>query len=657
MSIRNQVMGAAGATAPGSPPDAKFNQVTMLLHGDGTNGGQNNTFVDSSSNNFTITRNGNTTQGSFSPYGPNWSNYFDGSGDTLKTSSSSAFAMPADFTIECWAFPLVQTQRYPLLFHMDTNSTAVQYDHDDAPNKFSLVIDGVRISPSSTQSPNAWYHIAGVRSGSTFTMYINGVSVATTTNSTSLASSAVSIGGNESISAELAYLGYISNIRIVKGTAVYTSNFTPSTTPLTAISGTSLLTCQSNRFVDNSTNNFSLTATGTPSVQRFSPFAPSTAYSTSVIGGSGYFDGTGDYLSAANNTNISVGTGAFTIEAWVYRQGGDADWRVMGGSVNACGFFGGRGGRLGLGRSNVAWDLESSTNVYNNNAWTHIVYVRDGSGNLSIFSNGVRVAATTGNSNDYGLNSGSLQVAAEQGGQTWIGYLSNFRLVKGTAVYSPTATTLTVPTAPITAVSGTGLLLNMTNAGIFDNAMMNDLETVGNAQISTSVKKYGTGSMYFDGTGDGLFARSTPDSAFGTGDFTVEFWINLAANLGSFVKIVEMGTTGNCFTIETQSTLNVLTVTNLTSTVYLTSSTALTTSTWIHVAVTRASGTLRIFQNGTQTGSVANTVDFPNSGGIYIGQSSTGQAMNGYIDDLRITKGHARYTANFTPPTAALSDN
>ncbi len=120
------------------------------------------------------------------------------------------------------------------------------------------------------------------------------------------------------------------------------------------------------------------------------------------------------------------------------------------------------------------------------------------------------------------------------------------------------------------------------------------------------------------------------------------------------VKIIEMGLTGACFTIETQTTLNTLTVTDLNTTVFLTSSSALTTGTWIHVAVTRASGTLRIFQNGTQTGSVANSTNFANSGSVYIGQSNSGQAMNGYIDDLRITKGIARYTTTFTPPTSAF---
>jgi hypothetical protein len=55
-----------------------------------------------------------------------------------------------------------------------------------------------------------------------------------------------------------------------------------------------------------------------------------------------------------------------------------------------------------------------------------------------------------------------------------------------------------------TAITNTSLLLLAPNAGIFDNTGKNNLETVGNAQIDTSVKKYGTGSMEFDGTGDYL---------------------------------------------------------------------------------------------------------------------------------------------------------
>ena len=69
----------SGKTATAAAADPYFYDVPLLLSGDGTNGAQNNTFIDGSTNAFTITRNGNTTQGSFSPYGSLWSNYFDGS--------------------------------------------------------------------------------------------------------------------------------------------------------------------------------------------------------------------------------------------------------------------------------------------------------------------------------------------------------------------------------------------------------------------------------------------------------------------------------------------------------------------------------------------------------------------------------------------------
>ena len=70
---------SAASTQGAAPADPYFYDVSLLLNGDGTNGAQNNTFLDSSTNNFTITRNGNTTQGSFSPYGSLWSNYLNGS--------------------------------------------------------------------------------------------------------------------------------------------------------------------------------------------------------------------------------------------------------------------------------------------------------------------------------------------------------------------------------------------------------------------------------------------------------------------------------------------------------------------------------------------------------------------------------------------------
>jgi hypothetical protein len=84
--------------------DPYFTYTTLLLHGDGTNNANNHAFVDSSNNNFTITRNGNATQGTFSPFGDNWSNFFDGNGDYLSFTGSSNLTAAGDFTFECWVF-------------------------------------------------------------------------------------------------------------------------------------------------------------------------------------------------------------------------------------------------------------------------------------------------------------------------------------------------------------------------------------------------------------------------------------------------------------------------------------------------------------------------------------------------------------------------
>lgn len=77
--------------------EAYFVYNSLLLSANGTNLAQNNTFLDSSASNFTVTRNGNPTQGSFSPYGNNWSNYFNGSGDSLRITRGYA-RYTANFT-------------------------------------------------------------------------------------------------------------------------------------------------------------------------------------------------------------------------------------------------------------------------------------------------------------------------------------------------------------------------------------------------------------------------------------------------------------------------------------------------------------------------------------------------------------------------------
>jgi hypothetical protein len=647
--------------------DPYFMYNSLLLPGTGTNGAQNNTFLDGSTNNFTITRNGNTTQGTFSPYGPNWSNYFDGTGDFLSMTTTTALQMTGDFTWEAWVYPLsLPSSGYKTFWSQRANASgtagpSVAFDSSGVIYLFigNANASGWAISGFNTGfsvSLNQWQHIALVKNGTSIKLYKNGVAGTSTTSS-----EAVGTSGNTTLMAGTSdgtqiVDGYMSNFRAVKGTAVYTSNFTPSTTPLTAISGTSLLTCQSNRFIDTSTNAFTITVNGNTNIQRFSPFSPGSAYSAGTIGGSGYFDGATDYLVAPNNAALNLSTADYTIEAWIYYIPTGAFQYVAVYSVGVVSntqydyaFVLTNTGavRMGMFNSTTQTVLISSA-VCVSNAWNHVAVTRSGS-SATVYVNGIGTTgamATTDN-----VNAGAtLKIGADNDGSVAVrGYMSDFRIVKGTRVYT---SNFTPPTVPLTAIANTAILLNYTNAGIIDNTMMNNLETVGNAQISTAQTKFGGGSMSFDGTGDYLTTPFSPLTQFGTGDFTIEFWIYRSAG-SVYQTILDTRSSGTAspwaVLLNSSNQPYILIASDITSSI------AVASATWTHVAICRASGTLRIFNNGVVGYSGANSTSMMPTGPLRVGKTiDNAYDLNGYIDDLRITKGIARYTSNFTPSVSAF---
>jgi hypothetical protein len=664
----------SGAVA--DPKDSKFNYVTMLLHGNGTNGAQNNTFVDSSTNNFSITRNGNTTQGTFSPYGANWSNYFDGSGDYLSVSSNAAFGYgTGDFTIEFWVFPTSATGTQVYLDQRaGTSTSAVPTIYTSSGTIYYYVSGSNRITGGSL-SLNQWSHIAICRSGTSTKLFINGTqSGSTFTDTTTYITSPVRIADGNDGAGPYPYPGYISNFRIIKGNALYTTTFTPPTSPLTAITNTSLLTCADNRFIDDSTNNFTITRNGDVSVQRFSPFSPTSAYTTSVIGGSGYFDGSGDYLTVPDSSAIAFGSGDLTIECWCYSFAttGGADQIILGkytGSFGSSSFSMGQNNTtltMAFYTGGSSYFLMTSSVALQGRVWNHIAVTRSGN-SWYMFLNGVQVANTTQNVTVIS-NTTPLYVGGEPYyNQMFTGYISNLRIVKGTAVYT---SAFTPPSAPLTAITNTSVLLSYTNAGILDNAMMNDLETVGNAQISTSVKKFGTGSISFDGTGDYLYGPTSPNTSFGTGDFTIEFWmysnnVSGASQLGMLQMSDSAGGLKASYLTQlcinqgqtaSGSALNGAIVANINNTNVGSTTAVLTTGTWYHIALVRSSGTVNLYVNGTSVGSATITSAINGPYIVVGGYYSSSFLFNGYLDDVRITKGFARYTSNFTAPTAAFPD-
>jgi hypothetical protein len=191
---------------------------------------------------------------------------------------------------------------------------------------------------------------------------------------------------------------------------------------------------------------------------------------------------------------------------------------------------------------------------------------------------------------------------------------------------------------------------------------------VGNAQISTAQSKFGGTSIAFDGTGDYLSVPENTGFDFGSGEFTIEFWVYCvsAANFGGFVG---KGTNGsvntNTMSLEFNDTGNQISFVLGTggAPVYAITGTSnvRTAAIWQHIAVTRAGNSTKLFVNGTQEGSTYTTnYTIAAGGSLYVGGGFFAPAtntINGYIDDLRITKGVARYTAAFTPPTAPFPDS
>jgi len=653
--------------------DPYWPYTTLLLHGDGVNGANNtSTFIDSSSNNFTITRNGSTsTQGTFSPYGTLWSNYFNGSTDYLATNQQINLGS-GNYTTELWVYNNGSSSNQ-IIFDFRVSAGVYPVLYIDTSYKLNWVGNNNNVlgTSSSAITINTWTHIAVVRNSSTNTFYINGVASGTFSDSTSYNGNYVTIGStNLSGSVGVAkYNGYMSNMRFVVGTAVYTSNFTPPTTPLTAITNTQLLTCQSNRFLDNSSNSYTFTITGTPSVQRFSPFNGISLYSTSTYGGSVYLSGNGigspsglgDYLTTPTSSNLVLGSGNFTVECWFYNNSvvnqpifsqsysTGIDIR-MSESANTLGFY------LGSGTwYSISWTYS--------NQWTHIAVVRNGSGtnNVTMYVNGVSVVQTT---NTTTLTANQWRIGtciAGSANSSFVGYISDPRVVIGTAVYTGN---FTPPTAPLTPVTNTQLLLNGQNAGIIDSTMINDLTTYGSAQISTGTFKVGTGSLYFNGTTDYLQSNSaiTDLYAFNTGNFTIEMWFYVTGGVGTNTNLYDSTTNSGMlapqiYLIGSPWTLRLY---GGSAGSLLDSGYTITTGIWYHVAVCRSNGSTRIFINGTQQGStLSDTNNYINGAqrpriGSW-GQGS-GNFFNGYIDELRVTKGYARYTSNFTPSTGPFGN-
>lgn len=688
-----------------SAVDPYFNNVSLLLPMDGTNG--STTFTDESNNALTVTANGDAQITTTDvKYGSGCA-LFDGTGDYLEVTDPSAFYIgTGDYTVELWVQrATTASQRFVTLGNGGSDEPFVFYIFNSELSVRLVEGSNFFLNPAVSFPANTWFHVAVCRDSTSTRIYMNGTLRNSTTNSIAqtcnIDTTICTIGRRPSDNTN-DLEGKIDGLRITKGVARYTSNFTPpsgahptaaSSTDDPYINNVALLLHMngpdgSTIFTDNSSNALAVTAVGDAQV---------STTESKFGGASAYFDGSGDYLSLPDSSVFTTGTDDFTIECW-YRpvtratqynrifHVGTANWGTTDNwalidrhdTANtkfawACWAFG-TGGTL----------LLTSTTSVVDNTWYHLAVTRSGS-TFTLFVNGVaedtytNTGAVTSSATTAAYIGGSPETAAQSNS-----YIDDLRWTPGVARYTSNFVPQDAPFEDaVTDGYFDDVVLLLHGDGTDGSTTVTDdsvsaktVTPAGSAVISTTQSKFGGSSLYFPGTTADFM--SVPDSAdweFGTGDVTVEAWIYIDGNSIPDAGGNRTGSIVNTWTSSGSIQGWTFMITGDSSTTgtgigwdswdgagnatQFRGVTTISQQTWHHVAATVEGGTRRLFLDGTLISGTTNTIGagYTTFAGnpLYIGKTlNSGYPLpfNGYIDDLRITKGVARYTTDFTPPTA-----
>jgi len=637
----------------------------------------NQGILDTSPNSLVVTRNGNVAQGSFSP--------FSASGYSVSTTATNTLDLPgsvlafgsSSFTVEAWVYA-THTSGAPIVYPYNSGNAVTSGGFSigfGTTNIGYYAVNGpTPINYNATFSLNTWYHLALVKDGTAARLYVDGQLVTTGTDSTTYTTptGGARVGGIYNLTQTYGLV--VNNLRIVTGQALYNANFTPATKNLTAnvighqglentaITGTvRILTARDPYRIDRSSNNHTIGSSGSPQFLPISPFAPTQAYVASQLGGSAYFDASGDSIAITSSIVNPSGTEDFTLEFWFYHA--MSSW--PGGFLY---YINGTGsGTFGIYYNNVQNEIvvqqSGVTQIINTavsntplNQWNHYALVRS-SNSWAVWINGTRTSGPITNSTSFNAATGFSISPTNT-------YISGFRIVKQ-PLYLTSQSIIPVPTAPPQAINNTTTLLNFTGAGIIDSTGRNNLETVGNSAVQTKTIQYGTGSMYFDGSDyliDNLYTNQ--NYAFGSGNWTIEGWFynqNVSGSSGNVYLISIWGIVGQADTTYSQFVFRAINnnldiVLQPTGGAGLTLITGtgngLTANTWQHLAAVRNGNNVSLYINGTSVASTPYTATLNNPASrLVLGAQLSGGAgtyyYTGYMDDIRITKGIARYTTNF----------
>jgi hypothetical protein len=411
-------------------------------------------------------------------------------------------------------------------------------------------------------------------------------------------------------------------------------------------------------------------------------------------GTSALFDGSGDYASTPHDSSLALAHVDFTLEAWVYNTATTAGNQVI---LNKDGVFGSsypswflaiNSARkliavVGNGNGVSYSQSMASTGTVTINTWVHVAVARSGN-TVRLFLDGVldSTHTITGTPVDGGK---ALYIGNYSGNSNaadmFNGWIDEVRVTRGVARYTAAFTPRQAPFPAVgTTLSGDEVidphygnvtcLLPFDGYGgstIFTDATGKTWTANGNAQLDATQSKFGGSSAMFDGTGDYLSAADAADFEVGADAFTLEFWLRRTAVSGSsnvcclFSK-GRQNTAGYASYGLFINTNNLYLVASSTGTSYAitaTGSGSILNDTWYHVALVRDSASWRVYLNGVLDISSATSVTpLDTAYGPFIAgepiSAGVARDFNGRLDNLRLTKGVARYTSGFVPPTRAF---
>ena len=555
--------------------------------------------------------------------------FFDGNGDYLEVDLSTDAIGTEEFTIEMWIYPKVTSDsnnRRLIRIGPNNNANNLQILYNAGSSKLE-VDNGTNelINPGATAlSTESWSHVALIRQGTNnLKLFVNGVLDATATTSADISQTTVQIGDDSTLS-NLGFTGYISNLRICKGHAVYTDNFTPPTRELpvhkappkgvvfpAADNVTVLLACQ----------------------DAYNPLTDASGRHT--ITGAGNLGGVPGQNLVTNgqftqNTNdwaatIVSGSISFTRDTTVFSGGGI---RVI----------------TGGGQSHVTQTLTGlvvgarytfSADLYtpSSNPGTDVA-------TISIVNAGYTSSNAVSTDTNGVIQRKSFTFTASSTSQ--VIYLSVVRANYST--FAPGGSVGHFDNISVIVVTPT----TEANPGLLRKTNV------------TSTIAENTGSVYFDGGDDGL--RSTPydELTLGTGALTIEcwFWRQNITDTWQVLVADNLYQSAGGWSLYT-NTDDIYFYKG--GAVIFTVSNCYSAQTWTHIAVQRDSGgRWSCYINGIDQGvSATDGVDFTDNR-ICIGTSNYNSNYpneynyKGYISNVRICKGHTVYKSNFTPPTTEL---